>query len=318
MTEDEDVLARMAALEAELRADPKVQAELKARQAERIRADQASGDVPTILLDDSDPPGAGEAGETRDQKRARAIAALKAKRAAANAAAAPAPEGETVEQKRARAIARLKAERAAKNAAAAAAPARTASAPPKPAKPAAPAPDPFDDLSDDELLRDLLPARTAKPAAPAKPDKKPDKKADKKKAKPTVGDALELAGRAVEVTGEATRPKEAHEKSWLTAGLLGLVFGPAGWVYAGAWRESLPAGAAYVGIGFLASKILPVFMLMPALLVVLPVSAIVGVMYAAKFNKAGKRQRVFGENPAPAPEQLPAGRARGKLGPGRR
>lgn len=313
MTEDEDVLARMAALEAELRADPKVQADLKARQAERIRADQAAGDVPTILLDDSDPPGTGD-GETRDQKRARAIAALKAKRAAQAGAATPAQD-ETIEQKRARAIARLKAERAAKNAAAAAAaaPKPAAALPAGKRAPAAPAPDPFDDLDDDQLLEGLVPARTSKPAAPAAAAKKPAKK----KAKPDVGDALELAGRAVEVGAEATRPKEAGEKSWLTAGLLGLVFGPAGWVYAGAWRESLPAGAAYVGVGFLASKILPVFMLMPALLVVLPVSAIVGVVYAAKFNKAGKRQRVFGENPAP-PEQLPAGRARGKLGPGRR
>ena len=45
----------------------------------------------------------------------------------------------------------------------------------------------------------------------------------------------------------------------------------------------------------IASKILPVVLLMPVLMVALPLSGIAGVVYALQFNRTGKRQRLFGD-----------------------
>lgn len=311
MTEDEQVLARLAALDAELRADAAVQADLKARQAERIRADQASGEVPTILVDDE-----AEAA-TKAQRRAEAIARLKAARAAKGGGEvalatvpAAAPPADPKAAARAAAIARLKAERAAKNAAAAkaAAPVRTAEE---------------DDAELEALLarRDPPPKPKPAPAAKAKPAPKPKAKAapapdldDLDEPRGGLGDALALAGKAAAVKDELARPTGAGEKSWLASGLLSLLLGPVGWLYAGAWREAIPASAAWIGIGAIGS-LLPTFLLLPVLMVAMPVSAIVGVVYAAKFNRAGRRQRILGPNPAPAKLKAGGGRA---LGPGKR
>ena len=127
-----------------------------------------------------------------------------------------------------------------------------------------------------------------------------------------IGGALELASKANRLKEELVRAPRKGEKSVAVSGVASLVLGPAGWLYAGSLREAVPATAAWVALGVLASKILPVFLMMP-LLMVFPLSAIIGVMYAQRYNRAGKRQRMFDKKDK-SQAQLPAPRAgaRGK------
>jgi len=108
-----------------------------------------------------------------------------------------------------------------------------------------------------------------------------------------IGDALALAKRAHGVKQELARRPEAGEKSWIKSGLASMLLGPLGWLYAGSLREAVPASAAWLLIMGLASKIVPLVLLMPVLLVVLPLSGIAGVVYALQYNRAGGRQRLF-------------------------
>lgn len=123
-----------------------------------------------------------------------------------------------------------------------------------------------------------------------------------------LGSALALAKKAQGVKDEITRAPKAGEKSLVKAGLASFLLGPLGWLYAGSWREAIPASAVWLLIGAAAAKIIPVFMLMPIMMVVFPTSAIIGMMYASRFNKTGKRQRMF--NKKPDPKQLPAATAK--------
>jgi len=84
------------------------------------------------------------------------------------------------------------------------------------------------------------------------------------------------------------------DKSLIASGLLSFLFGPLGWLYAGHWREAIPASAALV----LLKLILPSMLLLPILGVVAPVSAGVGVLYAWKFNRTGERQKMLPAEPS--------------------
>jgi hypothetical protein len=130
-----------------------------------------------------------------------------------------------------------------------------------------------------------------------------------------IGGALELASKANRVKQELQRAPKQGEKSWIISGVASLALGPAGWLYAGSLREAAPAAAAWIGAGLLASKILPMLILMPVLMVVAPLSAIAGVVYALQYNRTGRRQRLFGKKPEKSQNTLPAPRAvaRGKL-----
>lgn len=108
--------------------------------------------------------------------------------------------------------------------------------------------------------------------------------------------ALALARKAGDVKDELARPIKAGEKSWLVSGGLSLLFGPLGWLYAGSFRETIPAAALYLIVATIASKIVPFFLLMPVLMVLLPISAIGGLVYAIGHNRAGKRIRIFGDD----------------------
>ncbi len=109
-----------------------------------------------------------------------------------------------------------------------------------------------------------------------------------------LGSALELAVRANKVKQELVRKPKAGEKSLVKAGVASLALGPLGWLYAGSFREAIPASAAWLALAALLMKF-PALILMPALLVALPLSAIVGAVYASQYNKTGKRQRLFGK-----------------------
>lgn len=108
--------------------------------------------------------------------------------------------------------------------------------------------------------------------------------------------AVALARKAGDVKAELARPAGANDKSWLISGALSFFFGPLGWLYAGSFRETIPAAAIYVAVATIVSKILPMFLLMPVLMVLLPVSGIAGLVYAIGHNRAGKRIRLFGED----------------------
>ena len=113
--------------------------------------------------------------------------------------------------------------------------------------------------------------------------------------------ALELASKANSVKKELSRK---GGKSWWKSGLASTALGPLGWLYAGSFREAIPASAIWLVIATILSKIaLPSIILMPLLLVALPLSGIAGIMYATQYNKHGKRQRLFDKDR----KQLPAG-----------
>lgn len=107
--------------------------------------------------------------------------------------------------------------------------------------------------------------------------------------------AIELAGKANKVKAELTKKPAKGEKSWIKSGIASMALGPLGWLYAGSMREAVPASAIWLLAAAVASKILPVVLMMPVLLVVLPLSGIAGVVYALQYNRTGKRQRLFGD-----------------------
>lgn len=115
---------------------------------------------------------------------------------------------------------------------------------------------------------------------------------------------LALAKKAHGVKQELSKKPKAGEKSWITSGVASLLLGPLGWLYAGSFRESIPASAAWLAFGALASKIIPMFLLMPVLMVVMPLSGIAGVLYAVHYNRKGGRQRLFDKKDK---KQLPPG-----------
>jgi hypothetical protein len=127
-----------------------------------------------------------------------------------------------------------------------------------------------------------------------------------------LGGALELAAKANRVKQELARKPRKGEKNWMISGGASLL-GPIGWLYAGSLREAVPATAAWLLVASVVWKVLP-FLWMPLMMVVMPLSAIAGVIYAMQYNRSGKRQRLFGDKKDKA---LPpaSGRAhpRGKL-----
>ncbi len=78
------------------------------------------------------------------------------------------------------------------------------------------------------------------------------------------------------------------QKSLLLSGGLSF-FGPLGWLYAGSLREAIPAAA----IAVLVTAIVPSFLLMPILWLAMPLSAIVGLIYAWQYNRSGQRTPLF-------------------------
>jgi hypothetical protein len=120
-----------------------------------------------------------------------------------------------------------------------------------------------------------------------------------------LGDALALAKRAHGVKQELARPPKAGEKSWVKSGIASMLLGPLGWLYAGSLREAIPASAAWLAFAAIASKIIPMFLLMPVLMVALPLSGIAGVVYAIQYNRKGSRQRLFDKDKDKPKKQLP-------------
>lgn len=124
-----------------------------------------------------------------------------------------------------------------------------------------------------------------------------------------LGSALALARRAHGVKQELTRRPKAGEKSVVKSGLASMLLGPLGWLYAGSLREAVPASAAWLALAYLASTFIPMFLLLPVLMVALPLSGIAGVVYAMQYNRSGHRQRLFDKDKGEdqPKKQLPRG-----------
>lgn len=270
MSADDDdaaVLARLAALDAEVRAEVAEKQKAKDAQLAMIRAERA---------------------------RREALKAAQAPAAApADAPAKPAP----------------------------AAPAKPAAATAKPAAAARPAPKPEPKL---------IPRSAAAPEpATAKPAARKGRGREPEPAPPpdddddgllggalALRDGAKLAKKAAAAKAELERPREKGEKSWLASTGLSLLFGPLGWLYAGSFREAIPAGFAYLVAAAILSK-LPMFLVMPVLMVAMPVSAIAGLVYAIQYNRHGQRMRLFGEDKAKdGGKGKLAGKGKPKLLPG--
>lgn len=86
------------------------------------------------------------------------------------------------------------------------------------------------------------------------------------------------------------KAKSDDEKSVLGSAAVSLL-GPVGWMYAGSWREALPAA----GIQLVAMKILPSFLFWPLAAPVALFSGAIGGYYAWRYNRTGKRQRLLPE-----------------------
>jgi len=84
-------------------------------------------------------------------------------------------------------------------------------------------------------------------------------------------------------------------KSVLASGVLSLVLGPFGWLYAAPLREAVPGAAVYVGL----FSFLPHFLLMPLLGVLMPISGAAGVYYAWRHNQTGGRAGLFSDDKKP-------------------
>ncbi len=91
------------------------------------------------------------------------------------------------------------------------------------------------------------------------------------------------------------KPAVADEKNVAVAGVLGL-FGPLGWFYAGSQRE---AGIALVAV-LIAAKLLPLFVFVPLVTLLAPLSALVSVLYAWQYNRTGERTDLFLEPRSPS------------------
>ena len=84
------------------------------------------------------------------------------------------------------------------------------------------------------------------------------------------------------------KPRGKGEKSLAASAALSLL-GPVGWLYAGSFREAIPATAAAVAV----YTILPSFVLAPFMLVGALVSSAVGLTYAWQFNRKKGRTPLF-------------------------
>jgi hypothetical protein len=75
------------------------------------------------------------------------------------------------------------------------------------------------------------------------------------------------------------------------SGVLSLLLGPFGWMYAAPLREAVPGMAFYAGLLWA----LPHVLLVPLLGVVAPISGAAGVYYAWRHNQTGERTGLFSD-----------------------
>ena len=102
-----------------------------------------------------------------------------------------------------------------------------------------------------------------------------------------------MIARAAVSSALATRGGD--QKSLVGSGVLSLVLGPLGWLYAAPLREAVPGVAIYLG----ACALLPHVLLTPLLGILAPLSGAAGVYYAWRHNQTGERTPLFGGKKKP-------------------
>ncbi len=108
-----------------------------------------------------------------------------------------------------------------------------------------------------------------------------------------VGKAALVAGSTALVTLDKPlslldKPRAKGEKSLLASGAVSLL-GPAGWLYAGSFREAVPATLAFAAGWY----IIPSFLLAPFILLGALASSAIGVGYAWQYNRKKGRTPLF-------------------------
>jgi hypothetical protein len=88
----------------------------------------------------------------------------------------------------------------------------------------------------------------------------------------------------------ALAPAGGDQKSLVGSGVLSVLLGPVGWIYAAPLREAIPGVAIYLGL----CSLLPHALLAPLLGVLAPLSGVAGVYYAWRHNQTGERTPLFG------------------------
>jgi hypothetical protein len=88
---------------------------------------------------------------------------------------------------------------------------------------------------------------------------------------------------------ELKNGRDEGDKSLLLSSALSLFFGPLGWLYAGSFREAIPASAAFLLLVYL----LPWFLMYPVLALAMPISGIAGLVYAWQHNRNDERGPLF-------------------------
>lgn len=99
-----------------------------------------------------------------------------------------------------------------------------------------------------------------------------------------AGSALDLVRRGSDLVSQ-----QQGDKNLVVAGFLGLFGGPLGLFYAAPLKE---AGLATL-MFLLAWKLLPMILFVPLLSLVMPVSAVLGWMYAWRYNRTGRRSSLI-------------------------
>jgi hypothetical protein len=106
----------------------------------------------------------------------------------------------------------------------------------------------------------------------------------------------------VRAAGSLERPPGKGDKSLAVGAGVSLFLGPLGWLYAGSFKETVPAAVAAVIAFKLLSAILPSFFLLPLLAIALPLSALVGGLYVYQHNRTGARASLFLDGDKPKPD----------------
>jgi hypothetical protein len=129
-------------------------------------------------------------------------------------------------------------------------------------------------------------------AASPPPEPEPGASDDESGGRSMVRAGAGLAKGALGLVASAAAPLDGRKAKGrkslaLSAGLS--LLGPLGWLYAGSFREAVPASLLYLGL----AAIIPNALLWPILWFALPVSALAGLVYAWQHNSNGQRTPLF-------------------------
>lgn len=94
-----------------------------------------------------------------------------------------------------------------------------------------------------------------------------------------------------------------ERKSVIASGALSFFLGPLGWLYAAPLKEALPVLVVYLVVASLVPKLILIQILRP----LLPISAILGMVYAWRYNRHGRRMAILLGNPESGAPQVGRG-----------